>query len=1019
MRKFFKRQTVFLGLLLLLSHIIFAQIKVMGIVKDGDGQPLQGATVILKGSSTAVSTTSTGKFEIMAPSNGELIFSFIGYDSKTININGRTEIAVSLLANVNALNTVVVVGYGTQKKVNLSGAVNTVNIKEIINRPVTSLTNALQGVVPGLTIIARPGDVSEDIGSVNVRGRGNLGTSSPLFVVDGVPVTSGDFARINPNDVESISVLKDASAAAIYGSRAAYGVILVTTKKGKDGKMSINYNAYYGSQQATVLPQWVGSYDYATLRNEAATNAGGTPVYSAANLQTIKDKSDPDHFPDNDWYKLTLRSSAPISDNQLSISGGGKTKYFLSGSSFNQSSLLPGKGLQRYSFRSNTESQVTDKFKIGSNVSYIREGLENTGGNVSFTTLNRLLPLLVSKQSNGDWGSEIGGVIDGPLASGNSLRTLAEGGRNSKVTNRFIGSISGNYLLAKGLEINGLVSYNTLGLESSEFINTYNPIINFNTHLPIAGTGNTVNQLDAAWENSSKILTQITASYEKIIGKSYAKLLGGTSYERYTDKKLEVIRKNFVTNRLNAINAGSGDPLNTASSGSINANAFESFFGRFNYSFNNRYLFEASMRIDGSSQFAPGHRWGNYPSFSAAWRISQENFMKNIDWISELKIRGSWGKLGNISNVGNYDFYDGLNTGSAVILDETQQDGVWPGKLANPTLSWEKVTMTNLGLDAALFKNKLNIQVDVFNRITNGILLVNPSLPDEAGLDDNSSPSVNLAKVQNKGYEVALNYNNNIGDFKFGIGGNISRIWNKVLDLGGQGDQINSYYINRVGAAIGSFYMWQADGLFGTAADVAQHATQSTSTKAGDIKYRDQNGDGKIDGLDRVITGNDVPYFTYGANLTASYKNFDVGLLGQGVSDVKVYLEAEASQAFFNGAGVKKYALDRWTTANPNPNAAYPRLLLSSANTQNLKQSSFWLFNADYFRIKSFTLGYTIPKIILDRIHINGLRVYAASNNPFTIRGDKKLKDFDPEAASQRAAYPQLKTYSFGLNLTL
>ena len=327
--------------------------------------------------------------------------------------------------------------------------------------------------------------------------------------------------------------------------------------------------------------------------------------------------------------------------------------------------------------------------------------------------------------------------------------------------------------------------------------------------------------------------------------------------------------------------------------------------------------------------------------------------------------------------------------------------------------------MTNLGLDATLFNNKLSFQLDVFNRMTNGILLVNPSLPDEAGLTPSLSPSVNLAKVQNKGFELSLSHNNHIGNFSYSIGGNVSRIWNKIVNLGGQGDQISSYWINRVGEPIGSFYMWQAEGLFTDSTDIKGHATQAVNTKPGDIKYKDINGDGKIDGDDRIIVGNDVPSFYYGVNISASYKNFDFSLLGQGVSNVKVYLEMEASQAFFNGAGVKEYMLGRWTKDNPNPNAAYPRMLISSDNTQNLKQSSFWLFNASYFRIKELSVGYSIPQKVLDRAHIQRLRIYFSSNNPFTIRGDKRMKDFDPEMASQRASYPQLKTYSFGLNVTL
>lgn len=995
---------------------------IKGKVVDEKGLPIPGANVYIKGASTGVQTDIDGSFTIeTSESTATLVVSYIGMEQQEV-IVGNRPITIVLKAAGQKLEEVVIVGYGKQKKVNLSGAVNTVSTKTLVNRPVTSLTNALQGTVPGVNILGRPGDVGNDMGSINIRGRGNLGASEALYVVDGVPVSGGDFSRINPNDVESISVLKDASASAIYGSRAAYGVILVTTKKGKEGKMAVNYNTYYAVQSAIVLPKWLGAYDYATLRNEAATNAGKPLVYTPANLQAIQEQSDPDRFPDTDWYSKVLRASAPMSEHQVNISGGGDTRYFLSGSIFNQNSLLPGKDLKRYSFRSNVDSKVTDKFKIGTNISFTRDGFENEKGNISFVSLNRMVPLMVLRQSNGNWGSMNGGRIDGTLAKDNPIRTLEEGGRNDYNSNRFLGSVNATFSPIAGLDINGQFSYNYYNNFTSSFINEMAPIINFNTGNPISGTGVSPNSHTEGWVNTGSLLAQLTASYEKSIGNHFGKVLIGTSHEDMRNRSLTLTRKSFVTNGLNSINAGSSDPLNTTidpEKSGIAENAFQSVFGRFNYAYDNRYLFESSLRMDQSSKFAPGHRKGVFPSFSGAWRISQEDFMESVAWVSELKIRASWGKLGSVSNVGNYDFYDGLRTGVGAILDQGKQDGVFPGKLANPTLSWEKVDMTNVGLDLGLFNNKLSLQLDAFDRMTNGILLVNPSLPDEAGLDDKLSPSVNLAKVQNKGIELSLTHNNHIGDFNFSVGGNFSRIWNKVVDLGGQGDQINGNWINRVGESIGSFYMWEAEGLFASSADVAAHATQSTATKAGDIKYKDQNADGVIDADDRVVMGADVPYITYGINITANYKNFDFSLLGQGVTDVKVYLDSEASQAFFNGAGVKEYVLDRWTIDNPNPNAAYPRLLSSADNTQNLKQSSFWLFNAAYFRIKSLSLGYNLPKNLTSKINVQGIRIYASSNNPFTIAADKRMKDFDPETSSARASYPQLKTYSFGLNVSL
>ncbi|SHM10583.1 TonB-linked outer membrane protein, SusC/RagA family [Chitinophaga jiangningensis] len=991
-----------------------------GTITDSKGDPIPGVSVVIKGTTKGTTTGGNGTFTLEAADGATLVVSAIGFTTQEIKLTGEKELHIKLEVSSININEVVAIAYGVQKRVNLSGSVNTLNKAQIVNRPVTSLTNSLQGLIPGMVVMARPGDVGSDIGTINVRGRGNLGTSSPLYIVDGVPVTAGDFARINGSDVESMSVLKDAAASSLYGSRASFGVILVTTKKGKSGKPTVQYNGYYGFQKALVLPKWLGSYDYATLSNEAATNAGGTPVYNATQLDKIKNGTSPDSFPNTDWYSLALRNSAPITEHQVSVSGGGTTRYYFSGAFLKQGSLIPDKDLKRYSFRSNVESQVSEKLKVGTNLSFIRDEINSESGALSFVSLNRVTPLLVNKQSNGEWGSINGGVIDATLAKDNPVRMLQEGGRSSSGTNRFIGNLTGTYTPVKDLEIIGLFSYNNFNYDSSQFVNRMDPINNFNTGVPIASTAVTVNALGESWQNTTNLLAQLTAGYSKKIGKHSGQILAGTSFENNKARYIRVIRKNFVTNGLDAINAGSTDPLNTTAAGGIQQYALFSVFGRLNYTYNDKYILEANLRGDESSRFAPGHRWGYYPSFSGAWRIGQEDFMKNNRVIYDLKLRGSWGKLGNINNVGNYDFYDGLVSSTVGILDEKQQDGVSPGKLANPNLSWEKTTMANIGVDAGFLQNKLSLQLDVFHKVTNDILLQDASVPYEAGLTDNQLPSKNMGSVQNRGIELTLAYSDRIGDFNYSVGGNFSKVQNKILSLNNQGtDNINSYYIQRVGGAVGDFYMYQADGLFVTDAEVAKHAKQFSGTKAGDIKYVDQDGDNAITAEDRVVTGNDVPYLTYGLNASASYKNFDFSIIGQGVSGVKVYLESEASQAFFNGAGVKQYVLGRWTAANPDPNAAYPRVLRSAANSQNLQMSSFWLFNADYFRIKSLSIGYTIPDRVMQRAHMQKLRIYMSSNNPFTIRGDKRMKDFDPESASTRAGYPQLKSWSFGINLTL
>ena len=993
-------------------------ITIHGKVTNAMGLPLGGVSVLIQGTVGGTVTNEKGEFTIKVPGSGTVLeISYVGYAAQAVNAGDRTQLNIVLITESKSLDDVVVVGYGAQRKVDVTGAVATINTGSLVNRPVTSLTNSLQGQAPGVTIIGRGGDVGNDIGTINIRGRGNLGTSEPMYVVDGVPVGSDVFARIDPTDIASISILKDASAA-IYGSRAAYGVMLVTTKKGSaTAKTAVSYNAYYGAQTPVVLPHYVGSLDYATLLNEANTNIGAAPAYTSGELQLIKSQSSPDSFPNNNWEQLAYVKSAPLWQNELNITGGGRTRYYISGSLMRQASLFPNEALTRYSARSNTESQVSDIFKVGTNVSFIRDEINNKGEAVSLTTLYRMLPLSVNKQSDGSWGTITGGQVNSVLGSGNPVRTEQEGGHSENATNRFLSNITGTLKPISGLNIDGSFAYNFTNQTQSTFNNYLDPLVNFVTKAPIAGTGQ-VSSLNENWINNSTLLAQIYGSYERRFGEHFGKLMAGSSYESDKTDSIGGYRDDFPSNNLDALGAGAQN-ADVNNSGHSSQRVLISYFGRANYSFKDRYLLELVMRADASSQFAPGHRWGYFPSISAAWKLSDEAFMKGISWINSLKLRGSYGSMGNVNNVGYYDYLDVLSIGTVAVLNGNPVTGVYPSSAANPTLTWETVISKNAGLDADLFGHQLNVQVDVYDKLTRNILLQLPQ-PQEFGYQ--TIPSTNAGKVDNKGIELNLSHSGSIGKLQYTIGGNLTKIWNKIVDLHGQDNQVSGYYVYKQGQSIGAFYMYKANGLFRDSADVANSAQNGTASP-GDIKYADVSGpngkpDGQISSYDRTIVGNDVPYFNYGLSLNVRYKGFDLMVMGQGVTDVKVYLEDEASQAFFNGAGVKQYVLGRWTQANPNPNAVYPRLLTTANDAQNLQYSSFWLFNADYFRFKTISFGYTLPSTFLSPQVVRSLRIYVSSNNAFTIRGDKRMKDFDPEAPSSRAAYPQLKTFSFGINAT-
>ncbi|MDC8104853.1 SusC/RagA family TonB-linked outer membrane protein [Chryseobacterium sp. PTM-20240506] len=921
---------------------------------------------------------------------------------------------------VKDLEEIVLVGFGKQKKGTVSGSIASVDKKILQDRPTTSLTASLQGALPGVTIKSSLGDVGS-VPTLNVRGRSVAG-NSPLYIIDGIPSSAADFSRLSPADIENISILKDASAS-IYGARAGYGVVLVETKKGGGGKMSIGYNMYNGYQTPTYLPKYVDAVEYMKLKNEAYYNAnnnvGHFSQYTQDQINLTAAGTDTDRYPNTDWYKATYRRMANVLNNEINISGGDKTRYFASLGYLKQESLSPTKGMDRYSFRTNTSSKLSDKLTVNSNISFIKQMINDQGGVINTGELARITPTMVLRQSNGWWGSVNAGKVDNTFANTNPVRNNVEGGDSKSNDQKFMGALSANYTPVKGLNVNAQINYSNWNYRLGTFVNTLNPVYNFLTNVPISSTARAINNYSESWNSDELLNTQVLISYEKNISSHYFKLLGGTSYEDYTTRSISGKKSNIPKDGLHSLSAlstldGTLDELNS----NTQQYAFQSVFARINYNYQEKYFLEGIIRADASSRFAKENRWGYFPAIMASWRLDKENFIKNLSFINTLKLRGSYGSTGSINTIGYYDNQTYMDNTSTV-LGNTIVGGVVPGKLGFLGIGWETIVTKNIGLDGSLFNNAFTFSVDLYNRLTKGALMSN-QLEYETGVAENQAPPINAGNVENKGIEITLGYNKNFENGDFYINANFAKNRNNILSLINSKTLYNDYWITQVGGSIGDFYGYKTAGLL-TQEDINNNYPKLySSSQVGDIKYVDINGDGVVDEKDRTVIGNDVPSLTYGLSIGGRYKNFDLSVVGQGVANVKVYLDKESSQAFFNGAGAKQYVSDnRWTPENPNPNALYPRILPSGGGTQNIGViSDYWLFDASYFRIKSITLGYSIPKETISRIGLTKFRIYANLENYFTLRGDKRMKDFDPEMPSSRSTYPYLKTISFGINAT-
>lgn len=987
-----------------------------GLVKDATGESVIGASVVVKGTTNGTITDFDGNFSLDGIKKGDVIvISYVGYQTQEIKWNG-SPLNVILKEDSKTLSEVVVVGYGTQKKANLSGSVAMVDSKELENRPIQNVSSGLQGLMPGVAITGTNGAPGQDAGKIRVRGIGTLNEAGPYILVDGIE--TGTLSAVDPNDIESISVLKDAASAAIYGSKAANGVVLITTKRGKTGQTKISYSGYLSFQNATNMIERMGSYEYASLLNQALEAEGMSKRFNDTELQKFKDGNDP-LYPDTDWYDLAYKTGVQHRHN-VNINGGSENvKYMASLGYLNQTGILPNAGREQFNARTNLDMKINKRLSARMNLSFIKNDYSDAssayyGGSPDqiIRQLNLIAPWIVARYDDGTWGT---------ISDGSPIAWLDSGMKVNRDNYNFSGMAAVDYEIFDGLKLTLQGAY----VNNLQNYNYFQKYIKYNENKE-----SDPSQLDERFYKWDRTNYDALLNYNKNFGKHNIKGLLGWHTEKYNYKYQKAVRKKFPNNELTDMNAG--DASTQSNEGYTAELAMISWFARINYDFAGKYLLEANIRADASSRFAEGHRWGYFPSFSGAWRISEEAFMESAkdSWLSGLKIRASWGQLGNQDALSgsNNDYYPALNTynlDSKYAFGGSLNSGYYQRKYRLETISWEKASTWGVGVDFTLF-NKLNGSLDYYNRKTTGIIM-DVTVPKEFALDAYKD---NVGSMRNSGIEINLSYNTKIGQVDFGIAGNFSYNKNEILDLGGGDpnkylDATNGYsQRNKVGEAMNSYYIYRADGFFNSQEEADAYTAKygnpfGKTFKAGDLRYVDTNKDGKLTADDREYCGSSDPKIIYGFNINAGWKGIDLSLMFNGAAGVKRLFDGYEVYGNFSGDAAHPATIwrDAWTPDNHD--ASMPRIFYdtNSASSSRSVQSDFWLQDTSYLRLKNLQLGYTLPKGWLNSVGVENIRIYYSVENLLTF--DKMKINIDPESTSQRlSSYPLLRTHAFGVNVT-
>ena len=979
-----------------------------GRVVDNLGEPLIGVTVMEAGTSNGTVTDVDGNFTLsLNKPNGKITVSYIGFNPQTLAAAG--DMKITMKPEDRELNEIVVVGYGTQKKVNLTGSVSSVDSKVLESRPIQNLQSGLQGLMPGVTISGTNGAPGMDAGSINVRGVGTLNTSSPYILIDGVE--SGTMSSLDPNDIESVSVLKDAASAAIYGSKAANGVILITTKRGKSGKPQVSYNGYFSVQNPTSLIDRLSSYDYAHMFNDALESEGKAKKFAS--------EEEINALPNTDWYDLAYKTGS-LQHHNVSVNGANENfSYLASAGYLKQSGVLPNASREQFNGRTNLEMKLNKRITARMNLSFIKNDYSDpssayAGGSSDqiIRQLNLISPWINARNADGTWDT---------ISDGNPIAWLDNGLKVNRKNTNFTGLMGVDYNIIDGLTAKISASY----VNNNQNYDYFQKYFVYNENKKT--DPNFHDERVYKWERKT---FEALLTYNKTFGQHTVGALAGWHAEGYKYKYWYTYRKNFPNNEVTDIDAG--DVSTQKANGNTRQLNMLSWFGRINYDFAGRYLFEANLRADASSRFADGHRWGYFPSFSAGWRVSEEPFMENAkSWLSNFKIRGSWGMLGNQEALS--DYYPAINTysiGAKYAFDNKVNSGYYQSSYKINTITWEKATTWGVGVDLGFLNGKINATVDYYNRLTDGIL-ISVDAPYEFAL---GSYLDNVGKMRNQGVEIGINYNDKFGDVTFGAGFNVAYNKNKIESMPGKGYVSTGYnQRNATGEEYNSYYIYQADGFFSSDEEAQKYMDyywpsdgskgscpfSGGSFKGGDLKYVDTNGDGKIDADDRIYAGSSVPRWTFGLNLNAAWKGFDLSLFFNGQFKAYRYFDAYEVEGAFVGDSSHPASIwkDSWTYNKSNPKM--PRLFTATNSPSSSRNvvSTFWLKNVSYCRLKNLQLGYSLPKSALEFLHVNKVRVYYSCENLFTI--DNLDINVDPEATSQRlSSYPLLRTHSFGLSVT-